>query len=163
MNALNIFKLNKIQRMCSIFQQHGCKLCTKPENESQPKKATAEITPHRTPVLRRTNVARNELQKTSKWHEEQGNHYTFLRSFYDEDNNLNLIKVLHTPIDLRLKSIKNWLSHQQEVKEIELQQYFPERQQILGVSININFINFIVILTYRFRILANILKLLEHF
>ncbi|XP_076262949.1 distal membrane arm assembly component 2 [Rhynchophorus ferrugineus] len=131
MNALNLLKSNKIQRTCSFFQQQGCKLCTKPDNQSPPKKPSA-ITPHRAPVVRRTIVPRRQPRDISKWHEEQGEHWTFLRNFYDEDNNVNLMKLMHTPIDLRFKSIGKWLVRQQESEEIYLQHYVPQRQKILG-------------------------------
>ncbi|RZB40342.1 ATP synthase subunit s-like protein, partial [Asbolus verrucosus] len=78
------------------------------------------------------NVTKADMKWRTPWHQKEGHHYSTLRSFYSEDNQTNLLKLLQTPIDLSPSAIKKWWAKKQEYKEIVLQSYLPERNQILG-------------------------------
>lgn len=77
-------------------------------------------------------VTKKDLEWRTPWHQREGQNYSMLRTFYSEDNHINVIKLLQTPINLSPSAIKKWWAKKKEEEAIALQQYLPERNQILG-------------------------------
>lgn len=75
---------------------------------------------------------KEELQWRTPWHQKEGHYYSTLRTFYSEDNNVDVLKYLQMPINLTPSAIKKWWARRQEEKEVLLQQYLPDRNQMLG-------------------------------
>lgn len=78
------------------------------------------------------DVTKEDTQWRTPWHQKDGNYYGFLRTFYKEDNNVDILKALQTNIDLRPSAIKKWWNKKSEESEILAQGYIPERNETLG-------------------------------
>lgn len=115
------------------FQKCGCSSTTDPPKE-KPKMST-ELT-KKTDVtsaeILRKLPTKEELQWRTPWHQKEGEYYSALRTFYSEENNVDVMKYLQMPINLRPSAVKKWWSKRNEEKEIFMQQYLPERNQMLG-------------------------------
>lgn len=75
--------------------------------------------------------------KNLKWRtpyaEKKEEWYSKLKLFApDDDTNASAITVLQQPIDLRLSSIKSWWIRKNMQRERFMQQFIPERHEILG-------------------------------
>lgn len=77
-------------------------------------------------------VTKENLQWRTPWHQKEGQYYSTLRTFYSEDNNVNFMKFIQTPINLSPSAIKKWWLRRKREQTIALQQYLPERNRILG-------------------------------
>lgn len=78
-----------------------------------------------------SEVTKESLQWRTSW-DRKGEWYSKLKVFASDSNNTNIIKFLQSPIDLRPSSIKKWYFRKMEEAERSMQQYIPERNQILG-------------------------------
>ncbi|KAB0792176.1 hypothetical protein PPYR_14135 [Photinus pyralis] len=85
-----------------------------------------------TKVARTKETTKKDLQYRTTWHAKEGYYYNFLRSFYSEESNASLLKLLQTPINLSPESVRKWWLRRKERENIFLQQYLPERNQTLG-------------------------------
>ncbi|KAK5640640.1 hypothetical protein RI129_011451 [Pyrocoelia pectoralis] len=84
-------------------------------------------------VARTKEVTKKDIMEyRTKWHAKEGYYYSFLRSFYTEESNASLLKLIQSPIDLSPESIKKWWLRRKERENIFMQQYIPERNQMLG-------------------------------
>lgn len=77
-------------------------------------------------------VTKESLQWRTPWDQRRGEWYSKLKVFGSDHNNADVIRFLQSPIDLSPSAIKRWWYRKQEEKEICMQQYIPERNQILG-------------------------------
>ncbi|GLV32261.1 Nucleobindin 1 [Carabus blaptoides fortunei] len=77
-------------------------------------------------------VTKESLQWRTPWDQRRGEWYSKLKLFGSDHNNADVIRFLQSPIDLSPSAIKRWWYRKQEEKEIYMQQYIPERNQILG-------------------------------
>lgn len=77
-------------------------------------------------------VKKEDLKWRTPWHQKQGHYYNTLRSFYSEENQVNLLQMLQTPIDLSPSAIKKWWTRKKEYREMMLQSYLPDRNRTLG-------------------------------
>ncbi|XP_018568499.1 distal membrane-arm assembly complex protein 2 [Anoplophora glabripennis] len=116
----------------STFQH--CKLCSSRNNfkdspKSLQKSEDNELIPKKYDPKQ---ISRNDMKWRTPWHQKEGQYYNFLRTFYKEDNNRSVLKTLQTPIDVSPSSIKNWWSSKTEERDIILQSYLPQRNQMLG-------------------------------
>lgn len=132
-----MFKLNRILNRChnKSAVQKCCSSDTKvpaPTKPEMPKKLTSltEITSKEIAKMKLTT--KEDMQWRTPWHQKEGQYYSMLRTFYSEDNNSYVLKFLQQPINLTPAAIKNWWMKREEKKKIMLQQYIPERNQILG-------------------------------
>lgn len=78
------------------------------------------------------SVKKEDLQWRTPWHQKEGQYYSTLRTFYTEDNNVNVMKFLQQPVNLTPSAIKNWWARRKENTNRALQSYIPERNQTLG-------------------------------
>ncbi|XP_066148497.1 distal membrane-arm assembly complex protein 2 [Euwallacea fornicatus] len=83
-------------------------------------------------ISRPTKVTKDDLKWRTSWNETKYQYYDTLRTFYSEKSNVNLMKFLQQPIDLSPSAIKKWWLKKKELHEIFLQQYIPQRTNILG-------------------------------
>lgn len=111
-------------------QRCGCS--SKVESGDNKKGIPSELA-KQSDVTSNTEVKKHDEYKwRTPWHESEGKYYNTLRTFYSEDNNVNVMKFLQSDIDLRPSAIKKWWANRREKKMIYLQQYIPERNQKLG-------------------------------
>lgn len=132
-----MFKLSRILNRCN--SRSALQKCwssdTKapaPVKPEMPKKLTnlTDITSKEMAKMKLTT--KEDMQWRTPWHQKEGQYYSMLRTFYSEDNNSYVLKFLQQPINLTPAAIKNWWMKREEKKKIMLQQYIPERNQILG-------------------------------
>lgn len=128
----NKLKLNLMQRcLFSDSKSEDPKLpvktqCKMPEELTKLSDITSKD------IAKMQLASKEDMQWRTPWHQKEGQYYSMLRTFYSEDNNSYVLKFLQQPIDLRPTTIKNWWAKRKEKKEIMLQQYIPERNQMLG-------------------------------
>lgn len=131
-----MFKLSRILNRCNnISSFKKCLSDSKvpaPVEEKMPRKLTnlSEITSKEMAKMKLTT--KEDMQWRTPWHQKEGQYYSMLRTFYSEENNSYVLKFLQQPINLTPSAIKNWWMKREEKKKIMLQQYIPERNQILG-------------------------------
>lgn len=136
MSSIKLFRIVHPRSFSFVNPPKAC-MCTLKETESQtiakemPKDLTKE-TDISSKVELTKMVTNKDLQWRTPWHEKEGQHYSFLRTFYSEDSNTRIIKIFQTPINLSPSAIKKWWANKQEFKNIWMQQYIPERNQMLG-------------------------------
>ncbi|CAH1179384.1 unnamed protein product [Phaedon cochleariae] len=125
---LNLYKNIRISHQ-PVLKQCICKLSSDRDTNS-PRK----IIPQDDEVMPRVYDKKeiDKLKWRTPWHQKEGEHYSFLRTFYKEDSKRRLLQRLQTPIDLSPSGIKKWWANKTELKEIILQSYIPERNQTLG-------------------------------
>ncbi|KAF5272927.1 hypothetical protein FQR65_LT04856 [Abscondita terminalis] len=104
-------------------------LCTSKEDDNDKKPKEIELSKK---VQLTNEVTKKDLQWRTPWHEKEGQHYSFLRAFYSEHSNTSLLKLMQTPINLRPKAIKEWWLRRMDRQNMLMQQYIPERNEILG-------------------------------
>lgn len=75
---------------------------------------------------------KDDLQWRTPWHQKEGQYYSMLRTFYTEHNNANVLKFIQQPINLTPASVRGWWRRRNEERNIAMQQYLPERNQMLG-------------------------------
>ncbi|XP_050311847.1 distal membrane-arm assembly complex protein 2 [Anthonomus grandis grandis] len=78
------------------------------------------------------DFTKEDLQWRKPWHEKQFQYYDTLRTFYSEDNNASTLAWIQQPINLSPKAIKKWWARKKDFEERFMQQYIPERHNILG-------------------------------
>ncbi|GJQ79689.1 hypothetical protein Trydic_g5837 [Trypoxylus dichotomus] len=74
----------------------------------------------------------DDLKWRTPWHQNEGQYYSLLRTFYTEHNNTAITKFLQSPIDLSPSSIKKWWAKKKRNQAIIAQNFIPERNQVLG-------------------------------
>lgn len=77
-------------------------------------------------------ITKKDLEWRTPWHQKEGKYYDVLRTFYSEENNVNIMKWLNMPKNISPSAIMEWWAGRKVEKDIFLQQYIPERNQILG-------------------------------
>lgn len=77
-------------------------------------------------------MRKDDTKWRTPWHQKEGQYYSVLRTFYSEHNNRSVIKFLQTPINLSPSVIKKWWAKKERYKSIVMQQYLPQRNQVLG-------------------------------
>lgn len=133
-----MFKLNPLTkqlRCLNLIQKCTCSQDTKPPPEAKPKmplKLTnlSEITSKEMAKIKLTT--KEDMQWRTPWHQKEGQYYSMLRTFYTEENNSYVLKFLQQPINLTPSAIKKWWANRQEKRNVLMQSYIPERNQILG-------------------------------
>lgn len=131
-------KLNRIisrYNKINILQKCSCSSDTKapvPVKQKMPTELTdlTEITSKEIAKMKLTT--KEDMQWRTPWHQKEGQYYSMLRTFYTEQNNSYVLKFLQQPINLTPSAIKNWWMKREEKKKVLLQQYIPERNQMLG-------------------------------
>lgn len=105
------------------------------ENKQSPKELAPvkmALTPKPPHTFDQKLVLKEDMQWRTPWHQNEGPYYTTLKTFSSDDNQLNLMKLLQSPINFSPAAIKKWWAKKKEYKEIMMQSYLPERNQMLG-------------------------------
>lgn len=130
-----MFKITLRTRVLTKRTLQSCYCSTTVKEDSKKSKMPPELT-KKTDVTSKAElsklVTKENLQWRTPWHQKEGQYYSTLRTFYSEENNVNIIKFLQTPIDLSPMAIKKWWARKKQTRTIALQQYLPERNQALG-------------------------------
>ncbi|XP_023019946.1 distal membrane arm assembly component 2 [Leptinotarsa decemlineata] len=114
----------------SVLRQCCCGMSKNSDTED-PGKALV-VKDLRSKLKESNSVTSDQMQWRTSWHQEQGEHYSFLRTFYKESNNRSLLQKIQSPIDFSPSGIKKWWGKKVDEYEIISQSYIPERHQILG-------------------------------
>ncbi|KAK9885896.1 hypothetical protein WA026_013770 [Henosepilachna vigintioctopunctata] len=77
-------------------------------------------------------VTKKDLEWPKPWNEETEHYFKTLRVFYTDKSKVEIARFLQSPIDFRPSTILNWIKRKEREKEIILQSYIPERNQVLG-------------------------------
>ncbi|KAG5891697.1 hypothetical protein JTB14_021167 [Gonioctena quinquepunctata] len=127
------YKFSSQLRFCrpSVLQQCSCKL-SKQTDPNLPEKIEKSSSDLKLKEKISKAVTKEDMQWRTPWHQKEGEYYSFLRTFYKEDNNRSLLQKLQAPIDLSPSTIKKWWAKKKEQRDIIFQSYIPERNQVLG-------------------------------
>lgn len=94
-----------------------------------PKATSSEMVPEKYDPK---DVTKSDMRWRTPWHKKEANYWNVLRQFYKEDNNTHVLKRLQAAFELTPSKVRDWAAERNEMKDIFLQSYIPERNQILG-------------------------------
>lgn len=77
-------------------------------------------------------VTKESLQWRTPRDQIPGEWYSKLKVFAGDSNNADFVKFMQSPINLWPSTIKKWFIRKEEETERHMQQFIPERNQILG-------------------------------
>lgn len=77
-------------------------------------------------------VKAEDMKWRKAWHEENAQHFNFLRTFYKEDTGSRLVKRMSRVIDMSPSGLKKWFMEKQEETKLVDFSYLPARNEMLG-------------------------------
>lgn len=77
-------------------------------------------------------VTKEDLKWRKAWHEENADHYNFMRTFYKEDNGTRLLKRMNLVVDMSPAGLKKLFQEKIEEAKLADFSYLPERNARLG-------------------------------
>lgn len=126
----------KLPRIASGLTPRLCYLCeskfsTSSSNLQQSNENEKQLTTKTTSEVQK-DVQSNDLQWRTPWHEKEGQYFSLLRGMYTTDSNRGWLQFMQSEIDFSPSAIKAWYKRRKEEKDIVLQSFIPERNEVLG-------------------------------
>lgn len=111
---------------------------SKQQEQPQPKE-TQPTTSAETSITSTAKPVEIATDSTSEyrtsWHQNEGEYFNVLKSFYSAESNASLLKLLQTPVNLSPSAIKAWWKNKKHEKTLLMQTYLPQRSQMLGCEL----------------------------
>lgn len=128
----------KLPRIASGLTSRLCYLCENKFSTSssltsqQPKENEKQLATTAANEVSEDDQNKDPQHWRTPWHEKEGQYFSLLRGMYTTDSNRGWLQFMQSEVDFSPSAIKAWYKKRKQEKEIILQSYIPERNEILG-------------------------------